>query len=73
MGFLSRLRVNPNKIVCKTKNLTKLDEINQSMKKIFAQGNKSNSDELYMLAEDKQSLCEYNKLSKYLSLHRGHS
>ncbi len=59
--------VNPNLIQCHTQNTVRLKEIDEKMKKIFAQGNVHDTAMLYDLAQEKQRLCHYNKLTQYAS------
>ena len=59
--------VSPNIIQCHTNNPAKLTEINQAMKKIFAQGSEVDAEALYELAKQKQALCRYNKLAENAS------
>ena len=57
--------VSPNDIQCKTKNSAKLKEISGAMKKIFAQGDEHDAETLYLLAKQKQEICQYNEISNY--------
>jgi pimeloyl-ACP methyl ester carboxylesterase len=57
--------VPTNSIKCKTDNQDKLREVEQSVKRIFAQGDLSDASQLYKLQREKQQLCHYNALYKY--------
>lgn len=57
--------VSPNVIQCNTQNPARLREINEGMKKIFAQGNARDAEVLYSLAKQKQEICQYNNIYKY--------